>query len=228
MIILGITIKESGAINVDLGLVSKNEFDLLLDKYIKSATVTNGSGTKTYKYEEKENVKLEIHSKYFKDSKIDITYVIRVRNIGEVSGYVNRIADYVPEGMKFDNNKNPDWYYGDDGNLYYKGLIGQEIKAGETKEISLTLTKTLDKGEAVKITNSAEIAESTNSIGLTDKDSVTNNKNAKEDDYGTVSLMITISTGKALENIMIVILAVLTVIIIVYIVKFKPIKRVYR
>lgn len=223
-----ITINGSGAIDVDLGLVSKNEFDLSLEKYIDSAVVTNANGKQTFKYEEEKNVKLEIHSKYFKNSQIDITYKIRVKNSGEVNGYVNKLVDYVPEDMKFDNNKNPEWYYGDDGNLYYKGLVGKEIKPGEVREITLVLTKVLDEGEAVKIVNGAEIAESTNSIGLTDMDSTPGNKQKTEDDYGEVSLMVTISTGSTTRNLTILIITLLIIITIVYIAKFKTTKKVYR
>ena len=223
-----ITINESGAINVDLGLVSKNEFDLSLEKHIDSATVTNASGIKVYEYDEDKNVKLEIHSKYFKDSTIDITYKIKVENTGEVTGYVNKIVDYVPEDMKFDNNKNPEWYYGDDGYLYYKGLVGTEISPNSTKEITLTLTKVLDKGEAVKLVNGAEIAESTNSIGLLDVDSTPANQQKQEDDYGEVTLMITISTGSTKINITILIITLLIIMIIVYISRFKTTKKVYR
>ena len=136
--------------------------------------------------------------------------------------------DYVPEDMKFDNNKNAEWYYGDDGNLYYKGLIGKAIKPGETKEITLVLTKVLDKGEAGKVVNGAEIAESTNSLGLIDIDSTPGNKEKGEDDYGEVSLMITISTGSEVKNIALLILTLLIIMIVVYIAKFKTTKKVYR
>ena len=136
--------------------------------------------------------------------------------------------DYVPEDMKFDNNKNAEWYYGDDGNLYYKGLIGKAIKPGETKEITLVLTKVLDKGEAGKVVNGAEIAESTNSLGLIDIDSTPGNKEKREDDYGEVSLMITISTGSEVKNISLIILTLLIIMIVVYIAKFKTTKKVYR
>ena len=223
-----ITISGAGAINVDLGLVSKNEFDLSLEKYVASVTVTNKEGEKLYNYKEENNVKLEIHSKYFKDSQIDITYKIRVKNSGEVIGYINKLVDYVPDDMKFDNNKNPEWYYGDDGNLYYKGLVGREINPGETKEVTLVLTKVLDKGEAVKIVNGAEIAESTNSIGLTDIDSTPGNKQKSEDDYGEVTLMVTISTGSTTRNMTLLIITLLIIITIVYIAKFKTTKKVYR
>ena len=223
-----ITINGAGAIDVDLGLVNRNEFDLSLEKYITSATVKNKEGTKTYKYEQEKNVKLEIHSKYFKNSQIDITYKIIVKNTGEVDGYVNKIVDYVPNDMKFDNNKNTEWYYGDDGNLYYKGLVGMPIKPGETKEITLVLTKVLDTGEAGKLVNGAEIAEATNSMGLMDIDSTPANKERGEDDYGEVALMIAISTGSEAKNIALLILTLLIIMIVVYIAKFKTTKKVYR
>lgn len=223
-----ITIKDAGAINIDLGLVDKNEFDMSLEKYIDNVKVINPEGTKIYKCEEKQNIKVEIRSKYYKKSTVEITYKIKVNNTGEVAGYVNRIVDYVPNNVKFDNAKNPDWYYGDDGNLYYKGLVGQEIVAGETKEIQLVLTKTLEDGEALKLENGAEIAEATNSMGLEDIDSVPGNKEMSEDDFGKVTLTISISTGSVSIRIVAFIITLTIVAIVVYVTKFKFTKKVYR
>lgn len=231
-VLVGITdvinIQNAGCVNLDLGLVERNEFDLSLEKYVSSVTVTNSGGTKKYNYENKDNIKVEIKSKYFENSIVEITYKIRVKNDGEVNGYVNKIVDYVPEGMKFDNNKNPDWYYGDDGNLYYKGFVGKEIQAGASKEILLTLTKTLENGETVKLINGAEIAESTNSMGLNDIDSTPANKEQTEDDYSNATIIITISTGSEVKNVALIILITLIVAIIIYMVRLKFSKKVYR
>ena len=212
-----------------MGLVEKNEFDLKLEKQISEVTVKNKEGFQTYNYGNSKNAKLEIKSKNYKSSTLEITYRIIIKNEGEISGYVNKVIDYMPEGTTVDFNNSPGWYQGQDGKLYYNGLVGKEIAAGESQEIKLTLKKSLANGEAVKITNAAEIVEYTNARGLDDKDSVADNKVQSEDDYDQAILTVTISTGNTVQYIaatliIIIMLATITMLAI----KYKNTKKVFR
>jgi hypothetical protein len=224
-----LTIENSSLINIDMGLVSKNDFDLSLDKYISKVTVKNNSGEKTYSFENGENEKIEISSKYYKSSTLDITYKIVVNNEGEISGYINKLVDYMPEGMTVDLNENPGWYYGDDGNLYYNGLVGKEIKAGSSEEITLTLEQSLEEGNALTISNSAEIVEYTNSLGYEDIDSVSNNKKENEDDFGKVGLVISISTGETVGHVLKILFTIIIISgALMIIIKRKKINKIYK
>jgi hypothetical protein len=227
-----LTINNASLINIDLGLITINTFDLSLDKYISNIKVTNKKGTNIYEFEgcDATNEKIEVSSKYYKNTTLDITYKIVVSNEGDVVGYVNKIVDYLPDGMTFDTEKNTDWYYGDDGNIYYSGFIGKAIEAGDSISVNLTLSKTLASGEALKIVNGAEIVTSTNSLGFVDIDSVENNKIKTEDDYGEAIITVSISTGAMQGEIglMIIVIALITISSIVIYNNKKNTKKVYR
>lgn len=231
--IIGLTdvlkISNTGYESIDMGLIEKNEFDLSLEKKIDEIKVTNENGSKTYKFEKGLNEKIEIKSKYYKSSVLDITYKIIVKNEGEVNGYVNKIIDYLPEGMAIDLRKNEGWYINEDGNLYYNGLVGKEIKAGESEEITLIVRKELTEGAALKLLNSAEIVEYTNSLGNEDKDSIENNKNEKEDDYGQAILLVSVSTGKIVQYVIILLSMIIIVSLIIrIIIKKLKTKKIYK
>ena len=231
--ILGVTdvlkVENRGLTSIDIGLIDNMNFDLSMEKTISEVKVKNNEGTKVYNYQDGTNKRIEIHSKYYKSTVLDITYKFKVKNEGEVSGYINKIVDYLPDGVQVILNKSEGWYIGSDNGLYYTGLVDQEIKAGEEKEFTLVIRKSLEDGEAVKLVNGAEIAEATNSQGLYDKDSVENNKVKTEDDYDEVILTVSISTGYTIQYITtILIIIVMVAVILIMIVKFIKTKKVYR
>jgi len=215
--------------SIDIGLVDKTNFDLKLDKEIETVLVKNSGGTRKYNFKNGENARIEIRSKYYKSSVLDITYKFKVTNEGDVPGYVNKVIDYLPDDVEVVLNASPGWYIGQDDNLYYTGLVDEEIGAGEKKEFKLVLRKSLANGEAAKLTNSAEIVEYTNMLGLYDRDSIENNKEEQEDDFGKAILMISVSTGNTKQIIvtalMIIIIAAITTMVII---KLKNTKRIYR
>ena len=71
-----------------------------------------------------------------------------VTNEGDVSGKATKIVDYLPKDLSFSPEINNEWYVGTDGNIYTEGLADQEIKPGETKEITLVVTKVMKAAEA--------------------------------------------------------------------------------
>lgn len=200
-----IEIIDRSAENIDMGLIQINEFDMALDKYIRKTTVKNSKGTSVHEYGDENLVKLEINSKTFENSVVDIEYRFVLENEGELNGYVNKIVDYVPEGLTFNKDLNEGWSMQDDGRLVYTGLIEKSIKAGDTREISLILTAHIDDSKTKQIVNSAEILDITNDRGFQDIDSNAGNALEYEDDYGKVTLLITVSTGRIIDYSLIVI-----------------------
>ena len=189
-----IDLKES-IFNVNIGLKQNLKFDLELGKYISRIVIQNNKGTKTYDSKADETFKkVEIHSKQLDGSVAVIEYTIRVKNTGEVAGYVTNIRDYLPNGLVFSSELNPDWYIsGQD--LYTKSLANARIEPGEVKEIKLVLTKTMTSGNVGLINNRAEIVESYNELGKNDIDSTVNNQAKDEDDLGAADVIIGVSTG---------------------------------
>lgn len=70
-----------------------------------------------------------------------VEYKIIVTNEGAIPGYVKKIADYLPNEMKFSTELNQDWYEGKDGTIYNIALANTIINPGESKEVKLVLTK---------------------------------------------------------------------------------------
>lgn len=224
-----IVINDMGLSNLDMGLTEKNIFDLSLKKYAVKAVVKNDSGTKVYNFNNSTNTKLEIRSKDYKSSIVDITYKIVVKNDGELEGYVNKIVDYLPEGIAVNLNASPGWYIGSDDGLYYNGLVGDEIKPGETREVTLVIRKDLSNGEAVSLVNQAEILEYTNAYSMTDKDSIEGNKDKKEDDFGQATINISVSTGNTVQYIIAILMIIIIVAVItMYVIKMKNTKKVFK
>jgi hypothetical protein len=189
------TIKLTGSVaNINIGLKENLNYDLELGKYISKIVVQNSKGTKTYEYEDTTFKKIEINSKQIEGSVVVLEYTIRVKNTGEIAGYVTNIRDYLPSGLTFSSELNPDWYLsGQD--LYTKSLANERIEPGETKEIKLTLTKTMTANNTGLVNNRAEIAESYNEYGKLDIDSTENNQANGEDDLGAADVIIGVSTG---------------------------------
>ena len=169
-------------------------YDLELDKYISRIVVQNNKGTKTYDYNDETFAKVEIHRNQINGSVVILEYTIRVKNTGEVAGYVTSIKDYLPSGLEFSSELNSDWYLsGQD--LYTNSLKDNRIEPGETRDIKLILTVTINEDNTGLINNRAEIVESYNEYGKLDIDSTENNGIKDEDDFGSVDVIIGPSTG---------------------------------
>lgn len=190
-------VEDSNLYNIDIGLLESMKFDLSLTKTISKVTKQNDEGIKTYDYTGKEKTlaKIEIPSKQVNKTTMIIEYTIKVTNEGNIPGYAKQIVDYLPNDLKFQSELNKEWYKSTDGNLYNKSLADTIINPGETKEIKLIVTKTTNEKNLGTTNNSAEIAESYNDYGIQDIDSTPGNKIAKEDDYGSADILISLNTG---------------------------------
>ena len=214
-----IKLSNSSFANIDMGLINTKQFDLKLDKYISKITVQNKEGVKTYNYSDAKIGKADITSKRMIGSTIIAEYKIKVTNNGNVAGYAKSIVDYMPSQMKFNSNLNPNWYAGNDGNLYNTKLAETVINPGETKEVSLVLTKQLADTGSIIINNLAEISEDFNDLGLKDKNSTPKNQAQGEDDISSADLVITIKTGSAVTYTCLILVALVILAVVVYVLK---------
>lgn len=213
--------------NIDLGLVTSPKFDLKLDKVISQITVSDMDGTDVYNYKDTKLAKLDLNSKKAIGSTVMIEYKIRVTNEGGVAGYAKKIVDYMPSDMKFNSSLNKDWYTGDNGtNLYNASLANTLIQPGETKEITLLLTKKITDSNMGIINNTAEIAESYNDLGLKDIDSTPANKVQNEDDYSGADVIIGTKTGEVYMYILLTITTISIFGVGIYLINKKVLKRI--
>ena len=112
-----------------------------------------------------------------------------------MSGYAKNIVDYLPKELSFNSELNSNWYVGNDNNLYNTNLAEQVINPGESKELTLVLTKKLNENSTGIINNNAEIKESYNEYGLKDRDSIAGNNTQGEDDQDSADIIVTVRTG---------------------------------
>ena len=181
-------------LNVNIGLKEKVNYDMELDKYISRIVVQNKKGTKTYEYNDSTFAKVEIAPKEIEGTLVILEYTIKVKNTGEIPGYINNIVDYLPSGLTFSSELNANWYLSGKY-LYTKSLENEKINPGEEREVKLILTKTMTENNTGLINNRAEIYETYNEYGNVDIDSVPNNQVNSEDDFGSVDVIIGIKTG---------------------------------
>lgn len=212
--------------NIDIGLTNSPKFDLKLDKVISSIVVSDVAGTDVYEYKDEKLAKLDLNSKRAIGSTILVEYKIRVTNEGGVSGYAKKIVDYMPNEMKFNSELNKDWYASDNGtNLYNASLANEIINPGETKELTLLLSKKITESNMGIINNTAEIAESYNDLGLSDIDSTPANKVQNEDDLSSADVIVGIKTGEVYLYITLTLISISLLGVGVYFINKKVLKR---
>ena len=201
--------------NIDLGLTSKSTFKLDLQKYVSKITVTNDSKTTTY--DQKDNTtlaKAEIKSKNLSGSLVVIEYKIKVTNKGDVAGYARNIVDYMPQTLSFNSSMNSDWYISGN-NLYNTSLANTKIEPGETKELTLVLTKTMTDSNTGLVNNKAEIAESSNELGIKGE---TNEK-------GSANVIISVSTGALVNYVSTTVITLIVLAGLAYLVNKKYLSK---
>lgn len=187
----------------DSEYIKLNYFDLALKKWVTQAIVIeNGekSITETGHTPEQDPepvVKVELNRKNLDSVEVKFKYSIRVTNEGDIAGYAKEITDYMPEGLKFVANDNPDWV--DEGNnvISTRKLENTLLQPGETVDVEVILTWISGKDNLGLKTNIAEISEDYNNRHAHDVDSTPDNKVDGEDDIDNAPVILSVSTGRA-------------------------------
>ena len=216
-----IVLANTNQFNIDLGIVEDAKFDLKLDKVVQAITVNNGKNTTEHVYNSK-LAKLDFESKYANTSSMVVEYKFTITNEGGIAGYVKKLADYLPEELKFNSELNKDWYEGKDGVIYNASLANTIINPGESKEVTLILTKNMNgDNDFGLINNSAEIYEASNDYGALDIDSTPGNKATNEDDYSTANVLTSVKTGDVVIYTTLIITIITIVGVGIYMIKKK-------
>ena len=192
-----IEMSESNVSDINVGYTRLQNFDLQLEKFVSRIVVQDSSGSTVREYNDETLARTELDAKRVNGATVLIEYKIRVTNQGEVDGYVRRVADYMPSDLSFSSELNKDWYQTADG-LYNASLANDVIKPGESRELTLTLTKNMTENNVGLINNTAEIAESYNELGLADSNSTAGNRVNGENDMGSADVLLGIRTGGAI------------------------------
>lgn len=172
--------------NIDIGLIEKGILDLSLEKYITKITVENNGKTNEYSYNNSKLAKVEIPAKQLSNSTLKVEYKLIIKNNGNVDAYATEILDEIPEELSFDNSLNLDWTTRNK-KVVNKKFAATKINPGESKELTIILTKDLDEGSIGTITNNAKISDYYSSYEVKDIDS--------ENDSSQAQVIISIKTG---------------------------------
>ena len=175
-------------------------FDLALRKWVTQAIVIEDGKTVVtetgHKAEDNPEavVKVDLKKKKLNDVVVKFKYSIRITNEGEVDGEAQEISDYIPKGLKFVKEDNPDWEEVE-GKVVTEKLKGVTLKHGESAEVEIILTWINSEENMGVMTNTAEISKDYNEYGYDDIDSTPNNKKEGEDDIDDAPVMLTVKTG---------------------------------
>lgn len=201
------------ATNIDLGLIENKTCDVQLDKYISSVTVETNKGTKQYSYDKSKLAKIEIKAKEIEGAVVTIKYDIVVTNNGELPVTIGEIEDTILGGLEFSKNDNLNWVVQQNGKATNKSLMNQEINSGESKQVSVSLTKTMTANDTGTYTNNATIKQISNQKGAEDSNSQNNSSQAQ--------VIISISTGLTVYILITIVVIALIALSIFLILKFK-------
>lgn len=222
-----IKISNSNVRNIDIGLCESEKSDLRLDKYISSITLTYGNTVKTYNYKDAKLAKVEIPAKNLSNATVIVEYKIVVTNEGAIGNYVKKIVDYIPKDMKFNSELNRDWYESTNGDIYNSSLANTKLESGESKEVTLTLTKKMTDSNVGIVNNNAELYEVYNEEGIQDIDSTPANRVNGEDDMSAADVVISVKTGDAiLYTVVISTLICITIGVSIYYIRKKVLRKI--
>lgn len=222
-----IKISDSNISNINMGLVKSKKFDLNLTQTVSKITIQNKNGKLEKEFENTKLAKTKISSKNLDSSVAYIEYKINVENLGDVEGYAKSIANYIPNDLIFNSTLNPDWYIGNDGNIYTTKIANKPIKPGESEELKLILIKQLTEDNSEIINNTAEIVESYNIYGLEDTNFKSANKVDYLNDISSTDVIISVAKGEVFIYTSIILTTILLSGIAIFLIinKFKILKR---
>lgn len=198
-------------------------FDLALLKWVTQTIVTVDGQTVTTDtgftpYDDPEPIaKVVIDKKKLNKTTVKFVYNIMIMNQGEIAGYATEITDYIPAGLSFVQEDNPQWTLEEDGKITTRALEGTLLQPGEQAVVPVVFTWINGADNLGTKTNIAEISEDYNEYDSPDIDSTPDNVNPdgydkqQEDDDDKALVVLEIKTGSE-QSYMWLVLVVLTII----------------
>lgn len=184
--------------DIDNEYLRVETFDLALKKWVTETRVTYKGKTTTTKTgftaDSTEMAKVDIVASRLKSTTVKFVYNIQITNEGQVAGTATEIKDYVPSGLKFEEEDNEGWVYDKkDDSVTTTQLKDKVIEPGKSETVQIVLTwKNSTTNMGVK-TNWAEISADNGD----DVDSTPNNFDKLEDDIDDAKVILSIKTGSA-------------------------------
>ena len=111
-------------------------FDISIRKTISKLDLVVNGKKQTYTYDDASVVSRSV--KGARTIEGSIYYNISIKNTGEVKGTLTVLKDIIPDGLSFDESKNPGWTI-EGKYLFYTPLEGKEIEPFGKEKITLVL-----------------------------------------------------------------------------------------
>ena len=206
--------------DLDKEFVKVKYFDLALKKWVSKAIIIDEDGTQTVQEtghtgdeDPEPPAKVDLGRRDINKVTVKFEFQIKITNEGEIAGYAKEITDYIPEGLRFVQEDNPDWYTREPLNgrerVATKLLENTLLQPGESATVSILLTWINSEDNMGLKTNIAEISQDYNDSNTPDIDSVPDNFKEDEDDIDDAPVMLTVALGDAKLYIGIVALVVI-------------------
>lgn len=160
-------------------------FDLQVEKYASEVFVNGKKQTGANKTGQL--VKIEIDGKKIAKQNVEITYTIKVTNVGKVAGGVGEIVDKVPLGLTFNASKNETYWKANGNTITTTEFADRKIKPQESIELKITLDWTRSEFNLGEKENIVTIGKFSNGPGFEDKE--------KENNQSSSSILISVKTG---------------------------------
>ena len=194
--------------DLDKEFVKVKYFDLALKKWVSKAIIIDEDGTQTVQEtghtgdeDPEPPAKVDLGRRDINKVTVKFEFQIKITNEGEIAGYAKEITDYIPEGLRFVQEDNPDWYTREPLNgkerVATKLLENTLLQPGESATVSLILTWINGQDNMGLKTNIAEISQDYNDSNTPDIDSVPDNFKEDEDDIDDAPVMLTVALGDA-------------------------------
>ncbi len=207
---------KEGEDDIDIEKVKVKYFDLALKKWVSQAIVVEDGKeviTETG-HTGNENpepiVKVDVKSKKIKTVTVKFRYKIKVTNEGQIEGYVKELKDYIPEGLKFVAEDNPEWKQIDENIVTTTQLENTLLQPGESATVEILLTWINGENNMGLKVNVAEISKDYNEYGTPDIDSTPDNKKEGEDDIDDAPVLLGTKTGQVRVYIVLTTIILLT------------------
>lgn len=162
----------------------KKIFDLEINKTLKNVKViTDGKIIEKNKTDNK-LLKIDIAKSKITNTEITATYVLEIKNVGEIAGYATEISDILPEGMIIVNT---DKWTENNGVAISSEFSNTKLNPGESVSTEIVLTLKLNDSNMGLKNNLATISGYYNEEGIPD---ITADNKSEE------PILLTIKTGK--------------------------------
>lgn len=190
----------------------KLKLDIKVEKYLKNIVIDN----EEQKTDANSISKVKIRRKAINKTKIELQYIIKVTNVGEIGGNIGKIIEEIPNGMQFEKDESDSSWQQNEGILISTEYANKELKVGETKEYKVVLKWINGTNNFGSKVNTVKVEGITNNLNYKD--------NNEDDNKASVTTLFSIATGSNAKIAMDITYIVFIAIIIVGVLSMIEIK----